>query len=135
MGVLGGALAGQPAEPIWCLRVNDALKPNVAPEHFAAVDMRVGRVTAAEAFPEARKPSLKVTVDFGSLGTLSTSAQITNYDRDELVGRLVVGAMNLGVRRIAGFRSEFLLLGAVSDDGTVRLLAPDPGAVPGELIA
>lgn len=115
--------------------MDDAPKPDVSPSHFSAVDMRVGRVTAVEPFPEARNPSLKVTADFGPLGTLSTSAQITNYDRDELVGRLVVGAMNLGARRIAGFRSEFLILGAVSDEGVVRLLAPDPGAVPGEPIA
>jgi tRNA-binding protein len=100
-----------------------ARKPDIGAEGFFAVDMRVGRVTAVEPFPEARKPAWKLTVDFGPVvGTLRTSAQVTNYSADELTERLVVGALNLGRKRIAGFTSEFLILGALDPDGTVRLL-------------
>lgn len=106
-----------------------------APDAFFAVDMRVGKVTEVRPFPEARKPAWKVAVDFGPLGNRWTSAQITHYDPEELIGRLVVGTVNLGAKRIAGFRSEFLLLGAVGEDGVVRLLSPDAGARPGDVIA
>ena len=93
-------------------------KPDVGADEFFAVDMRTGRVTGVEPFPEARKPAWKITVDFGPVvGTLRTSAQITNYPADELLGRLVVGAINLGRKRIAGFTSEFLVLGALDPDG------------------
>lgn len=98
-------------------------KPDIGAEGFFAVDMRAGRVTDVEPFPEARKPAWKLAVDFGPVvGTLHTSAQITNYTAEELRGRLVVGAINLGRKRIAGFTSEFLVLGALDADGTVRLL-------------
>lgn len=118
---------------------SEARKPDVSAAAFFALDLRVGRVTATEQFPEARVPALKLTVDFGpDVGVLRTSAQVTNYTEAELVGRLVVGAINLGARRIAGFRSEFLVLGGTAPDGTVHLLAPDDldGAVgPGAPIA
>lgn len=111
-------------------------KPEAGIEAFAALDLRVGRVVAVEPFPEARKPSYKLTVDFGPvLGHLRTSAQVTNYAREELVGRPVVGAVNLGTRRIAGFVSEFLVLGGLAPDGTVRLLAPDAALPPGAPVA
>ena len=98
-------------------------KPDIGAEGFFAVDMRAGRVLEVEPFPEARKPAWKLTVDFGAVvGTLRTSAQVTNYTAEELTGRLVVGALNLGRKRIAGFTSEFLILGALDPDGTVRLL-------------
>lgn len=107
-------------------------KPDVTPDAFFALDLRVGRVLGVEPFPEARTPAWKLTVDFGpALGALRTSAQVTNYVRDELLDRLVVGAVNLGPKRIAGFTSQFLLLGSLDADGTVRLLAPDPAAAPG----
>jgi tRNA-binding protein len=108
-------------------------RPDVSPDDFFALDIRVGRVIAVDEFPEARKPAWKVTVDFGpDVGPLRTSAQITNYERDDLVGRLVVGAINLGTKRIAGFTSEFLVLGAISpDDGTVHLLEVPPAVEPG----
>jgi tRNA-binding protein len=112
----------------------DALprKPDVDVAHFFALDLRVGRVVDVEPFPEARKPSWKLTVDFGSvIGTLRTSAQITNHEPADLMDRLVVGAVNLGRKRIAGFTSEFLVLGGLAPDGTVHLLAVDdvePGA-------
>ncbi|MCB1027385.1 MAG: tRNA-binding protein [Microthrixaceae bacterium] len=93
---------------------------------FASLDIRVGVVQGVEGFPEARKPAWKLTVDFGpGVGVLQTSAQITNYAQDELIGRRVIGVINLGTRRIAGFRSEFLVLGAIEGDGTVLLLGPD----------
>lgn len=103
---------------------------------FFDVDMRVGRVMEVEPFPEARKPAWKLTVDFGPvIGTLRTSAQVTNYSAEELTGRLVVGAVNLGRKRIAGFASEFLVLGSLDPDGTVRLLQVEEGVQPGAPIA
>jgi tRNA-binding protein len=111
-------------------------KETAGAEGFFALDLRVGRVTAVEDFPKARKPAWKLTVDFGPVvGTLRTSAQITNYDPDELTGRLVVGAINLGDKKIAGFTSEFLVLGALDPDGTVRLLELPDGVEPGAPIA
>lgn len=113
-----------------------AAKPDVDAGDFFAVDMRVGRVTDVADFPEARKPAWKLTVDFGPVvGVLRTSAQITNYSREELVGRLVVGAVNLGRKRIAGFESQFLVLGALEPDGTVRLLTVDDDLAPGSVVA
>ena len=111
--------------------------PDVSPHEFFAIDLRVGRVTAVEGFPEARKPAWKLSVDFGAgIGVLRTSAQVTNYERDELLDRLVVGAVNLGTKRIAGFVSEFLVLGAVSpEDGTVHLLEVGADAEPGWRVA
>lgn len=111
-------------------------KSDIGAEGFFALDQRVGRVKEVEDFPEARKPAWKLTVDFGPLiGTLRTSAQITNYSKEELVGRLVVGAINLGPKKIAGFTSEFLVLGALDPDGTVRLLQVEPDVRPGSQIA
>ena len=103
---------------------------------FAALDLRVGIVREVRAFPEARKPAWQLRVDFGpELGERWTSAQVTNYAEAELLGRRVVGAVNLGTRRIAGFESQFLLLGAVQADGTVILLDVADGAAPGSPIA
>ena len=110
--------------------------PEIGVQDFAAVEMRVGRVVDVEPFPEARNPAWKITVDFGAeLGVRRTSAQVTNYAAEDLRGRLVVGAVNLGRKRIAGFESEFLVLGAVAADGTVHLLSPDGGAQPGDRVA
>lgn len=93
---------------------------------FLAVDMRVGRVVAVEDFPEARKPAWKLVIDFGpEIGTRRSSAQITNYPREELEGRLVVGVVNFPPRRIGPFSSEVLVLGASDEEGRVILLAPD----------
>lgn len=111
-------------------------KDDIAIDDFFALDMRTGRVVDVEEFPEARKPAFKLRVDFGpSIGTLQTSAQVTNYSLDELRGRMVVGAVNLGTKRIAGFKSEFLILGAIDPDGTVRLLELPEGVEPGRPIA
>lgn len=112
------------------------MKPPVGADAFFALDLRAGRVTAVEDFPEARKPAWKLTVDFGpDVGELRTSAQIRNYEREHLLGRLVVGAINLGEKRIAGFTSQFLVLGALDPDGTVRLLELPADVAPGSPIA
>jgi tRNA-binding protein len=95
-------------------------------DDFLAVDMRVGRVVAVEDFPEARKPAWKLTIDFGAeLGTKRSSAQVTNYEREELEGRLVVAVVNFPPRQIGPFMSEVLCLGAPDEEGRVILLRPD----------
>jgi len=111
-------------------------KSDAGIDAFFALDLRAGRVASVESFPEARKPSWKIEVDFGPLvGRLWSSAQITNYSRDDLLGRMVVGAVNLGSKRIAGFKSEFLVLGALDPDGTVRLLQLEEDVEPGAPVA
>jgi tRNA-binding protein len=105
-------------------------------EHFLGVDMRVGRVTAVDDFPEARKPAWKLTVDFGpEIGVKRSSAQIKNYERNELEGRLVVGVVNFPPRQIGPFLSEVLVLGALDDEKGVILLAPDEDVELGDRIA
>jgi tRNA-binding protein len=94
-------------------------------DQFLAVDMRVGRVTAVAEFPEARKPAWKLTIDFGpELGTKRSSAQITNYAREELEGSLVVAVVNFPPRQIGPFMSEVLVLGASDEEGRIILLRP-----------
>jgi tRNA-binding protein len=112
-------------------------RPDVTANEFFALDLRIGRVTAVDEFPEARKPAWKLTVDFGpEVGTLRTSAQITNYSVDELLGRLVVGAINLGSRQIGPFISQFLVLGGIDPDaGTVHLLELPDAVEPGWSVA
>jgi len=111
-------------------------KPDVSADQYFALDIRTGRVVGVEDFPEARKPAWKIRADFGPvIGELQSSAQITNYSKEELMGRLVVGAVNLGKKRIAGFTSEFLILGALDPDGTVRLLQLEDGVEPGAPVA
>ena len=111
-------------------------KDQVDPAHFHALDLRIGRVVAAAPFPAARRPALRLSVDFGpAIGVLETSAQITRYDPGQLVGRLVVGVVNLGVRRIAGLDSRFLVLGGLRPDGSVALLGPDADLEPGSVVA
>lgn len=127
-------MSGSPSGPYEPAAV--AAKPDVGPEGFAALDLRVGRIVDVEPFPRARTPAYKLTVDFGPvLGHRRTSARVTNYAVEELVGRQVVGAVNLGPRRIAGFVSEFLVLGGLEPDGTVRLLVPDAELPPGAVVA
>jgi tRNA-binding protein len=95
-------------------------------DDFLKVDMRVGRVIEVEDFPEARKPAWKLTIDFGDeIGVKRASAQITNYSRRELEGRLVVAVVNFPPRQIGPVRSEVLTLGALNEAGEVILLAPD----------
>jgi tRNA-binding protein len=103
---------------------------------FEKVDMRVGRIVAVEDFPDARKPAWKLRIDFGAeIGEKRSSAQITNYAREQLEGRLVVAVVNFPPRQIGPVRSEVLVLGAVADDHPVLLLEPDAGSQPGDRIA
>jgi tRNA-binding protein len=105
-------------------------------DDFAKVDMRVGRIVEVEDFPQARRPAWKLRIDFGpEIGVRRSSAQITNYGREELEGRLVVGVVNFPPRQIGPVRSEVLVLGAVADDHPVLLLEPDTGSQPGDRIA
>ena len=93
-------------------------------EAFQTLDLRVGRVTRAEPNMKARKPAYQLWIDFGPLGEKRSSAQLTDvYRAEELVGRLVVAAVNLGTRMIAGVPSEVLVLGLPNDAGQVVLLA------------
>ncbi len=95
-------------------------------EAFAALELRVGRIVRAEPNVGARKPSYRLWVDFGPLGERTSSAQLTDlYSADQLVGRDVIAAMNLGSRRIAGFLSEVLVLGLPDEAGHVVLLQPE----------
>ncbi len=93
-------------------------------EAFDTLDLRVGRIVRAEPNERARKPSYKLWIDFGPLGEKTSSAQLRAlYRPEELVGRMVIAAVNLGARNIAGFASEVLVLGVPSDAGEVVLLA------------
>src|ERR1700735_215668 len=97
--------------------------------------MRVGRVTAVEDFPEARKPAWKLTIDFGpEIGVKRSSAQITTYAREQLLDSLVVAAVNSPPRQIGPFMSEVLVLGALDDELGVVLLRPDRDAAIGDRI-
>ena len=103
---------------------------------FEKVDMRVGRIIAVEDFPEARRRAWKLRIDFGpEIGERRSSAQITNYPREQLEGRLVVAVVNFPPRQIGPVRSEVLVLGAVADGHPVLLLEPDAGSQPGDRIA
>jgi tRNA-binding protein len=103
---------------------------------FEKVDMRVGRITAVEEFPEARKPAWKLTIDFGpDVGVKRSSAQIKNYERAELEGRLVVAVVNFPPRQIGPFVSEVLVLGALDDEQGVILIGPDREVELGDRIA
>jgi tRNA-binding protein len=95
-------------------------------DDFLKIEMRVGRVTRTQEFPEARKPAWKIWIDFGpEVGERRSSAQITNYSREELEGRLVVAVVNFPPRQIGPFVSEVLLLGASDERDRVILLQPD----------
>lgn len=105
-------------------------------DDFKKIDIRVGRIVAVDDFPEARNPSYKLTIDFGTFGTRRSSAAVRPwYAKADLLGRLVVCVTNFPPRRIAGFESEVLTLGAVERDGKVVLLKPDADAELGSAIA
>ena len=102
---------------------------------FEKVDMRVGVVVDAEPFPEARRPALKLRIDFGELGVKRSSAQITDHYRpEELVGRRVIAVVNFAPKQIGPFVSEVLVLGAYNERGEVILLRPDLDVSPGAKI-
>jgi len=97
--------------------------------------MRVGRILSVVEFPEARNPAWKLEIDFGpEVGVKRSSAQITHYTREELLDRLVIGVVNFPPRRIAGFSSEVLVLGALDDEKGVVLLQPDKDCAVGDRI-
>ena len=110
------------------------IQPTVPAEQFFAVDIRSAVVTAVEPFPEARQPAYKLRLDLGPLGERVSSAQITSYEAQDLVGTTVVCVVNFPPRRIAGFKSEVLVLGVYDADGTVILLRPDRPVAPGHRV-
>ena len=100
------------------------------------LDLRIGRIVAAEDFPKARRPSYRLTIDFGALGRRRSIAALKpDYRLDELPGRQVVCVVNFPPRRIAGFDSEVLVLAATEEDGSLRLLRPDPEASAGSYVS
>jgi tRNA-binding protein len=105
-------------------------------DDWRRLDLRVGRIVAADPFPQARKPAYRLVVDLGPGGRRRSSAQLpgTYPDPERLVGRLVICVVNFAPRRIAGFASEVLVLGALPADGRIPLLSVDDGAMPGDPI-
>ena len=101
--------------------------PEICWEEFERVDVRIGRVVDAGPFPKARKPSVKLAVDFGpELGIKNSSAQLTDYySPEELLGRQILAVVNFPPKRIAGFKSEVLVLGVPDEEGAVVLLIPE----------
>ena len=101
-------------------------------DDFEKVEMRVGEIVEVQAFPRARNPSYKVRVNFGAdIGEKWSSAQITRYSKEELIGKQVIAVVNFAPKNIAGFMSECLILGAAMEDGSVSVLTPSRSAVLG----
>lgn len=96
-------------------------------DDFEKVDIRVGKILEVQDFPEAKKPAFKLLIDFGSkIGTKKSSAQLpSNYSKDELVGKLVLGVVNFPPRQIGPVRSEVLTLGIPDSNGDCVLITPD----------
>ena len=108
----------------------------IAFDDFQKVEMRVGRIVEVRDFPEARKPSYRLTIDFGAFGVKRSSAAVQPwYTKDELLGRAIVAVTNFPPRQIGPFLSEVLCLGAVQSDGRVILLRPDEEGELGARIA
>ena len=105
-------------------------------EEFDQLDLRVGRIVSAEPLDGAHKPAYRLELDFGPGGRKQSSAQLTRTypEPSVLVGRLVVAVVNFPPRRVAGFRSEVLVLGALATDGEIPLLSVDEGAEPGQRV-
>ena len=107
-------------------------KPQVTYDDFARLDIRIGTVVEVQPFPRARNPSWKVGVDVGAERIMWSSAQITNYEPEALIGSLVVCVCNFAPKNIAGFTSELLILGAKNAEGKVIVLSPRSEAAAGE---
>ena len=102
------------------------MEKQIALDDFAALDIRVGTIIEARPAPEARQPAYQLKLDFGELGERTSSAQITDhYQPQDLVGRQVIAVVNFPPRRIGGFESQVLVLGAYQADSSVRLLQLD----------
>ena len=105
-------------------------------ENFANIDIRVGQIISAEVFEEAKKPAYILKIDFGNdIGIKKTSAQITNYQLDELVGVRCIGVINLGDKQIGPIISQCLILGSINENGDVLLLQPSPEADLGDKVS
>jgi len=103
---------------------------------FEKIEMRVGTIISAEDFPKARKPSIKLTIDFGESGIKRSSAQITKmYDKSELPGKQIIAVVNFPPKQIADFISDCLVLGVIGHDNEVVLLIPDKKVKNGDRIA
>ena len=105
-------------------------------ENFANLDIRVGQILSAEVFEEAKKPAYILKIDFGNdIGIKKTSAQITNYQLDELVGVRCIGVINLGDKQIGPIISQCLILGSINKNGDVLLLQPSPESDLGDKVS
>ena len=104
-------------------------------EEFGRLELAVGVVTEVLDFPGARNPAYRMTIDFGPRGTRRSSAQATHYPKEELLGRQVVCVLGFEPKRIAGYKSEVLVFGAMSNEHGVVLLRPDRDVEPGSAIA
>ena len=115
--------------------MSDEIKPEASLDDLERLDLRVGKIISVEDFPEAKKPAWLLSIDLGSLGVKRSSAQVTNYTREELQGRSVVCLCNLPPRQIGPHLSEVLVLGGVEPAGLVRLLSSEDDCPPGTLIS
>lgn len=110
------------------------LKDEIGFDDFLKLDIRVGTIIAVEEFPRARNPSWKLQVDLGPLGTRWSSAQVTNYSQEQLLGSQVLCVVNFAPRNIAGFMSEVLVLGLRDESGDIILVSPRSPVPEGEFL-
>ena len=105
-------------------------------KNFASLDIRVGEILEVEDFPEALNPSYIIRINFGdAIGIKKTSAQVTNYTKESLVGRKCIAIINLGDKQIGPIISQCLILGSISKNNTVQLLSPEENVSIGDRIA
>ena len=122
----------------WARRMtSEPVQPDIAPEDFFKTDIRLGTIVRAEPFPEARKPAIKLWVDFGpEIGEKKSSAQITvHYEPETLIGRRVLAVVNFPPRQIGPVRSEVLVVGVTDTDGSILLLNADGDAPNGARVS